>query len=202
MFKRHLNVFFDFNRFVSVTSQENRTTESSASSPGWLCVLSSVFQLPTQACLCCQNSLFIQETLIFPSPTSHGQFLLFEALTSHFFRPSLFTRAELFHHTWLVHDPLCIPAFFSQSPLTASLQMMNFASSGGVVWIRCHSDLETDLMLLEPMVLQVTGLNITKRKNFPLSSPIDAGTLPANIDSPCSFTLSQDLKALLQNVEL
>lgn len=116
-------MFSDFNRFVSVTSQENRTTESSASSPGWFCVLSSAFQLPTQACLCCQNSLSIQETLIFRSPTSHGLFLLLEALTSHFLKPSLFTRAALFHHTWLVCGPLCIPAFFFQSPLTVSCQI-------------------------------------------------------------------------------
>lgn len=51
------------------------------------------------------------------------------------------------------------------------LQMITFSSYGGVVWLRCHSNLQTDLKHLEPVVLQVTGLSITKKKNFSSQCP-------------------------------
>ena len=197
-------MFSDFSRFVSVTPQENRTTESSGSLPGWFSVLGSACQLPTRAFLCCQYSLShplsIQKTLIFPSLISSWLFLLLEALTSYFFfKPFLLPGQCISLHTTCTWSPIHSCILF-QSPLTVSSQIpllrtscwycsrwyfrekgsdaqlrwtglklqieIKFSRYDEVVCIRCHTNLETDLRHLEPMLLLVTDLRITEKKLF------------------------------------
>lgn len=69
----------------------------------------------------------------------------------------------------------------------------------------CHTNLETDHKHLEPMLLLVTGISNTEKKFFPLGSPINAGTLSPNIDSPvlsCCLRIEKHIFSELRNCRI
>lgn len=165
-------MFSDFNRFVSVTPQENRRTQSSGSLPGWFSVLSSAFQLPIQAFICCQCSfscsVCIQETLIFH--LSHVDYFCY--LNYLYYQGSIFHctwlacgplnhlysslnhfyyQGSVFHLTRLARGPLCIPAFFSS--------LLSLLHAKFLFFLKC-CDVYT-MLVLQQMVLWRKGIRCT-----------------------------------------
>lgn len=115
----------------------------------------STFQLPIQALLHCQYSLFcshsIQEKLSFSLPIPRWWFVLLEALTSYsFFTPSLSLRLWVSSYLTYISSSMHFCILF-QSPLTVSCQII----------------LLFEMLVLQQMVLWRKGIRCTIKTDRP-----------------------------------